>query len=177
MKIIKEYDDNHNCEVHVVADTAELKLNFSGNGDLYLSMFNHEKLSRDYTCYRTIYIKEQDGEIYNIFDKFYNDIILKKDDKFKDLVDNDWNIKFVSDDGIKELEDYVIITKFPDLIMVSFVRNNDYEKRYESKRKSSRNIVIRVCTSGSRNHEFVTEVLNLYNNLKNYEQQNIRKLK
>ena len=137
----------------IVIEDNELKLRFypEENGDYYMLMIGTRPLNKEQDDYLDMDISKNDGDIYNIFSNMYDSIIEQNEEypSSNELVDEDKNVVWVSDDGPKEKEDNLTIIKNEDTIKLRFVRNNSYDGIYE-KRKMNKCINIRFCTHGTR---------------------------
>lgn len=178
MKCIKTLNDYNTYDIKLIeekenAPDNELSIQKSCNGDLYMSITNKVALDPLINEYRWIDIKKDDIDIYNIFDKLHNDI-LEKSELNKDILDEDNNIIWISDEGTKETEDRFIIFKYDDYYRLLFFRNNKHEEDCY-RRKNSRSIVIRFSASGSRYKEFISSFMTMYRELIDIEKPKIYK--
>lgn len=171
MEITKIKNDFNTQNIKLKEDNTELTVFLSGNGDLYMSITNGERLEKMFNDYRWIDIRQEDEDIYNVFDNLYENII-EKNVIENNIVDEDGNIIWTSDNGIKEQEDNIIIFKYDDYYRLEFVRNNMHDA-YETKRKPSRRIEIRFAISGSRYKEYIGCFLNMYKELGNIEKRKL----
>lgn len=133
--------------------------------DLYLSLTDSRFLSKDHDDSRSLLIKKKDKEIYNVFDKLYNDIL---SNKYADSgLDKESNvIAFVSDEGTKELENIFTLSKEnEDTYKLLFIRNVLHNSQPAYRQKSSRSITIRVCTSSTKNNPYALSFLEMYQGL------------
>jgi hypothetical protein len=178
MKLIRTLNNFNYYDIKLVEEKDDEKDNhlliyLSYNEDLYMSISNNERLDSDEDGYRWIDINKDDTDIYNIFDRLYNSV-LEKSKLNKDILDEDNNIVWTSDEGRKEVEDSLIIFRYDDFYRLLFHRNNKHKEKC-SRRKSSRSIDIRFSTSGSRYKEFVSSFLTMYRELNEIEKPKVYK--
>ncbi len=154
----------------------ELSIFFARNYDLYFVLGNHTLLPPDENIEMDFYINKDNYDLYLMFDKAYNRFInskynnSKKNDfldyssahDFYQLVDDDNNINWISDDGPEEVEDRLVISKEDDCYKLKFIRN---DKRMDFGFKNNHGITIRFRNSGSRYNPFNVIFMELYNNL------------
>ncbi len=161
MELKKTKTEYDTYDIRLSNGDNNLELSISPNGDLYMALGNNEELNEGYfNDYRWIDIPKEDYLVYNAFNNLYNSV---KDNL--DLIDEDDNIVWTSDDGIEDMEDTMIIMQFPEYYHLLFIRNNSYGVECSYKHKSSKKIVIRFCTSGSRHKESISSFMNMYQEL------------
>ena len=177
MKIEKMKNSMDCYNFCLINGNKELKIIFLSNLDLYMIISNGEKISPD-KCYDIDFdITKEDKEIFSIFDSIYNEIVscnifvdkklnyknLKDSNEYKHLVDNNLNIKWISDNGIDELEDSLTISRLEDKgYRLIFHRNNSH---LDCGFKSNINISIRFSNSGSRYRPFNIPFMKMYHKL------------
>ena len=164
MELTKTKTEYDTYDIRLSNEDSELQISVALNGDLYMSLSNGETLNKGYfNDYRWIDITKDDFSVYNAFNNLYNDILDSKDNT--DIVDEDDNIVWTSDDGIEDEEDTMVIMQYPDSYHLIFIRNNNCGEECSYKHKSSKKIVIRFCSSGSRYKKCVSSFMNMYKEL------------
>ena len=175
MKYIKTKNEHDTYDIELIDKDKKLSITLANDGDLYMSITNEKGLTSYANDYRFIDIEKYNNEeIYNAFDNLYNDIILKSETIENDIVDNYKSITWFSDGEEKDLEDALIIYKKEDYYRLIFFRNNINENNY-IKIKDSKSINIRFSTRESKNKEFLSSFINMYNELKDIEKQKVYK--
>lgn len=148
-----------------------------------MTISNEEILSNDKNITVFFDITKENYEIYLIFDSLYKDIIsgnvfgidspysecvdYTKTDEYKNLVDKDFNINWISDEGLSDVEDKLKISVVNnDTYRLTFSRNNT-PIRYGL--KNTFGMSIRVRNSGSRYYPFNCVFMRMYYNLQNID--------
>ena len=171
MNIMKRMNEFGMNDIVLISDKSctRLIIKYSTNGDLYLSMTDSTFLSKDHNDSRSLLINKKDKKIYNVFDKLYNDILSSQYEDYES-VDESKSIVFVSDEGIKELEDFFILSRENnETYKLLFIRNNLHNSQPSYRHKSSRSITIRVYTSGTKNNPYALNFLEMYQGLNKIE--------
>ena len=115
-----------------------------------------------------------------MFDKAYNRFInskynnSKKNDfldyssahDFYQLVDDDNNINWISDDGPDDIEDRLVMSKEDDCYKLKFIRN---DKSMDFGFKNKHGITVRIRNSGSRYNPFNCVFMRMYQELQNID--------
>ena len=189
MEIKKEYYEREGVyNFEFIKDNKSLKIFFGGNLDLYMTLGTDKTLPYGENISIDFDITKEDYEIYELFDTLYNDIIncnvfdeyklnrgLKNNYVYRDLVDKNKNITWISDDGPREVEDRVIISKKDkDTYKLMFIRN---DKELDFGFKSPYSIAIRFRNSGSWYEPFNVCFMKMFKKLQkldiNYHQYSI----
>lgn len=174
MKIYKTVNEFNYCDIKLKEDEKELSIFLAGNGDLYMSMTEKRRLGKMFNDYIMFDIKKTDEDIYNVFDILYKSI-MEKNEKYKtELIDKYNNIEWVSDEGRIDDEDSLTIIKHNNYYRLIFLRNNE-NNRHDTRRKNSREVVIRFSSSGSRYKDYVGYFMVLYSELHNIEERKVYK--
>lgn len=169
MELIKERDYYAGTYTVVLKeDVKELKLNYAGNGDLYMSMTEGRRLDKKYGDSIFLDIREEDGSIYDAVYNLYYRISDKHKNNPVDLMDEDNNIVWLDDDRPKDEADKFIIQNYGEVIRLKFVRVSNHNK-FDFSRKNSRSINIRFCMSGSRYEYYALEFDKFYKDLNKIE--------
>ena len=154
--------------------------------DLYFTIEDGEKIKYGESKKIDFDINIEDGEIYNLFDNLYNDIITGNifgnsgsiDNSllfnYKRLVDENKNINWVSDDGLFDEEDMMTISKGDDSYKLTFIRT---EKRRTYGFKDPYSINIRLSNSGSRYEPFNIIFMRMYQSLHKLDKVKIKERK
>ncbi|MBQ9019175.1 MAG: hypothetical protein IJ097_02550 [Bacilli bacterium] len=160
MKFNKTKNEHNAYDVKLIEGEKELLITLDNNRDLYMSITNNKDLDKKYNDYRSIYIRKEDDDIYDSFDLLYKCLMYTtpKDNKLINEKEN--SIIWVSDDGIEEEQDYIVITRYKDYYRLLFVRNNMYDNH-----KQNKNIVIKFATSSSRYNECSSYFVDMYHTL------------
>lgn len=145
------------------------KIVYAPNLDLYIQLGDGSIITEEDKTL-TFEIAKDNWNIYNIFDNLYNDIIngnilnsnYKDSYQYRELVDKDFNITWISDDGLREAEDKMIISKDDDKIVFTFIRNS---LRLPDGFKNHHSISIRIRNSGSYYDPFNCAFMKMYNEL------------
>jgi len=170
-----------------------LKIIFAGNLDLYFMLSNGKMLPYKQNVSLFFDIDKEDNEIFELFDSLYKDVIsgnvFGKDALFETyydpkkytesfeyslLVDENFNINWVSDDGPLELEDSLTISKIDDDKYRLIFNRND--KPLDFGFKSSNYINVRFCNSGSRYNPFNCVFMRMFNRLQEIDNEHIQDL-
>lgn len=162
MEVTKDLNQNNIYDISIKNNKMTIELSFAGNGDLYI-FFIQDDITRLQQCENYEFdfpVFEDDGPIYYLINDLYNNLIQK--DEYNDTIDK--KITFISDDTPLESGDRITIEKDDNCYSLIFNRT---EFPYCGCRKNAHSIVIRLCTSGSRNREFVNEFIRFYQGLKN----------
>lgn len=188
MEIKKEYNEREKYyEFEFTKDNKHLEIFFGGNLDLYMTLGTDKNLPYNENVTIDFDITKEDYEIYELFDTLYNDIIngniydeerlnrnIKDNYVYRDLVDKDNNITWISDDGPREVEDKLTISKLKDTYRLTFIRN---DKDLDVGFKSPYSIVVRFRNSGSWYDPFNVLFMKLFHKLQeldiNYHQYHI----
>ncbi len=185
MKIEKILNFDNTYDIKLTKDGKTLTILFSRVLDLHMVI--EDGVIMPFRTSRTIDfdINTQDKEVYELFDKLYNDVIngnifeKNKNSKSIDsslicsynlLVDENKNIIWVSDDGIFEDMDRMQISKINDAYRITFVRT---DKMSDLEFKSPKRIYIRLRTSGSRYDPFHIPFMRMYKSLQNIDEKEI----
>lgn len=188
MEIKREYNEREKYyEFEFTKDNKHLEIFFGGNLDLYMTLGTDKNLP--YNENITIYfdITKEDYSVFEPFDSLYNDIIngnvfdekrlnrnIKDNYVYRNLVDKDNNITWISDNGPREVEDRLIISKLEDTYRLTFIRN---DKELDCGFKSPYSIVVRFRNSGSWYDPFNVLFMKLFHKLQeldiNYHQYHI----
>jgi len=185
---INRIDNNiiHGYDYELIEDNKKLKIIYAGNLDLYYILQFDDEIPYGEKASKTFDITKDNYELYKLFDELYNNIIngmiwedekrIKQSSIYKDLVDKNKNICWISDEGQRELEDSLTISKEKDKIHLSFERNNQEDYPF----KSAFSIGIRICNSGSRYDRFNIPFMRMFQKLQtidpNYHQIDIEEL-
>ena len=155
-------------------DDKKLTILYGGTLDLYFILsvkknIENKNIKIDFD------ITKENYEIYSLFDSLYNDILkgnifdngyFPKSNSFKNtyslLVDKKKNINWISDNGLIEAEDMLIISKKDDIYRLSFFRN---DKELDAGFKNPFGISIRIRNSGSRYDPFNYVFMRMYNKM------------
>jgi hypothetical protein len=148
----------------------ELRIFFARNYDLFFILDNHTLLSNE-NIEMDFNITKEDYDLYLIFDKAYNRFVTSKNNNlnysflhdFYQLVDEDNNINWISDEGPVDIEDKLVISKEEDSFRLRFIRS---DKNYDY---NNSGICIRVRNSGSRYNPFNCIFMELYDNLQSID--------
>ena len=178
MEIIKKKNENINAyDIILINDNKKLLIYFAGNQDLYMGIYNGQNIglkniSLDFD------ITKENYEIYCIFDNLYNDITkgypfgfynnYKKDESYRNLIDENKNIIWISDEGPDEEADKMIISKIDDdTYRLTFVRNEIDTEFYM---KCPDGISVRFRNSGSRYKPFNAVFMGMYQAFQNIDE-------
>ena len=188
MEIKRKYNEREKYyEFEFTKDNKHLEIFFGGNLDLYMTLGTDKNLPYKENITIDFDITKEDYDIYEIFDTLYNDIIngnvfdekrlnrnIKDNYVYRDLVDKDNNITWISDDGPREVEDKLTISKLKDTYRLTFIRN---DKDLDVGFKSPYSIVVRFRNSGSWYDPFNVLFMKLFHKLQeldiNYHQYHI----
>ena len=148
----------------------ELRIFFARNYDLFFILDNHTLLSNE-NIEMDFNITKEDYDLYLIFDKAYNRFVTSKNNNlnysflhdFYQLVDEDNNINWISDEGPVDIEDKLVISKEEDSFRLRFIRS---DKNFDY---NNSGISIRVRNSGSRYNPFNVIFMELYDNLQSID--------
>ena len=179
VNIKKIPNERENCyDFELIDGDKILKILFAGNLDLYMILGNNEIIPFEKNVSLYFDITKEDYEIYSIFDSLYNDIVAgkpfgedclssdydyKKRDAYKKLVDSNFDINWISDDGPHELEDMLRISKLDgDRYRLTFIRN---DKPMDCGFKNHMGISIRFRNSGSLYDPFNCVFMIMYHKL------------
>ena len=182
MEIIK-YMNYLNCYYYKFKKNNKiLNIFYAGNLDLYMSLRDENINNYDNNLELYFDITKENYQIYELFEQLYNYIIegnpfaeylyddndifdnidYKKIYFYKDLVNENKNIIWISDNGPRDAEDKLIIKKEEDYYRLIFVRN---DKPLDCGYKSPFGISIRFRNSGSYYAPYNCVFMNLYNKL------------
>lgn len=147
-------------DYEIIDKDKKLRIIYAGNLDLYFILVFNNEIPYGKSATRSIKITKENYELYKIFDDLYEEVTNGKifeDEEAsnsisdylsqRDLVDSNNNICWISDEGPREVEDSMTISKKEDAYNISFERNND-DNGFAL--KSAYSIGIRICNSGSR---------------------------
>jgi hypothetical protein len=157
MEITKQKNVYDTYTVKLKDKGKELVMYLAGTDDFFMAITDGTKLEKWYDDCRWMDITKENKDALNIISNLY-----EKLDKNKELKYEDNGLLFISDYGLEETEDRVIIQNYGDLYRLFFVRKNNEENKQH---KSARNIVVRFATSGSRNPISVTDFIGMYQEL------------
>ena len=157
-------------------DNSELKISYSGNLDLYITLSEGELVPDNENVVKTFYITKENDQLYNAFDELYNNIIdgnpfgekkRKKSEydyrdryEYQRLVDENNNIVWVSDDGPEDRVDRLIFSKEEDGTYKLSFHRTDIE--LNSGFKNPFGISVRICNSGSKYDPFNCAFMLMY---------------
>lgn len=158
MEITKQKNAYDTYTVKLKEDTKELVMYLAGTDDFFMAITDGTKLAKWYDDCRWMDITEKNKDVLNIISNLY-----EKLDKNKELTYDNNGLVFISDYGLEEDEDRVVLQNYGDLYRLFFIRKNNEENKQH---KSARNIIVRFATSGSRNPISVTDFISTYNELK-----------
>ncbi len=156
----------------------ELLIFFARNYDLYMLLSTNKLLPPNENVTMDFDITKENFDLYHLFDQLYKKIVnskpLDEDSSiyyvgkgaYEDLVDQDLNITWISDNGPEEIEDKVVISKEEDSYKLTFIRN---DKPMDFGFKTNTGISVRFRNSGSRYSPFNTAFMELYNNLQSID--------
>ena len=188
MIIKREYSEREKCyNYEFIKDSKFLKIFFGGNLDLYMTLGTDKTLPYNENVTLEFDITKEEYDIYELFDTLYYDIIngnvydeerlnrnIKDNYVYRDLVDKDNNITWISDDGPQEVEDKLIISKLNDTYRLTFIGN---DKELDCGFKSPYSIVVRFRNSGSWYTPFNVLFMKMFHKLQeldiNYHQYHI----
>ena len=189
MEIKREKNSEGCYDYRLIDGSRKLDILFAGNLDLYMALGNGRMIPDDANVFINFDITKENYEIYSLFDNLYNEIVdgkvfirdeadefleditgysygefdYKDTYAYKELVDKDGSIKWISDDGPREVEDSVHIFRLnDDVIRLSFYRN---DLPMDFGFKSSSRIIVRFRNSGSYYDPFNCVFMRMYNNL------------
>ena len=160
-------EDIYNYDL--IKDDKTLSILFGGNFDLYfLLKDNNKKIGLESTEIN-FEITKENGEIFDLFDSLYNDVMSGKileDDKLDDpcnirsiLIDDNNNINWLSDDAPDEIANKFKMSKLDDdTYNLIFVSNDNMSVMNNS-------ISIRFSNSGSSYEPYNIIFMRLYNKL------------
>ena len=150
----------------------ELHIFFTTEYDLYMLLRTDRLLPENENISIDFDITKEDYNLYFIFDKLYRRITesnaLSNDNQdfepnhHKDLLDDNFNIIWVSDYEPMDSGDRLVISKEEDSYKLTFVRN---DKPLDNGLKSNGCIPIRISNSGSRYNPFNCVFMELYDGL------------
>ncbi len=163
MTIEKRLNGFNRYDIKLTNDSKELTIRYAGNDDLYLLAGNGQRLKQDEDFFIAFYFLKEDETLYPIIDKLYKNINIIGN---RDLIKPDGSIVWISDDGIEEFEDKLVLAKREEYYRLLFHRNN---KMDPTKRKSSRNIVVRISNSGNRYKDTANLFMDMYKDLEEIE--------
>lgn len=167
MELTKEINSNYESHAIILKDGYKaLKMNYAGNGDLYMSMTEGRKLDNRYGDSIFIDIQQEDGSIFDAFYNLYGRIIDKNKKNPRNLVDIENNIVWLDDDRPDNEADKFMIQNYGELIRLKFIRISE-DKMFV--RKNSRSINIRFCMNGSRYSEYAYEFAKTFKDLDGIE--------
>lgn len=186
MKIKRVKNDMGCYDYQFIEGNKVLRIFYAGNLDLYMSLANGEMFGEENKSI-SFDITKEDYEVYTIFDTLYKDVISgnvfetmedgsQEDFGLKDykvsfqycnLVDENMNINWVSDDGILEAEDSLTFSLIDnDTYRFTFNRN---DKPLGDGFKSDGCISVRFRNSGSRYDPFNCPFMFMYQRLQNLD--------
>lgn len=167
MELTKEINSNYESHIITLKDGYKtLKMNYAGNGDLYMSMTEGRRLDNRYGDSIFLDIQQEDGSIFDIFYNLYGRIMDKHKKNPRNLVDIENNIVWLDDDKKDNEADKFMIQNYGEVIRIKFIRISE-EKSFS--RKNSRSINIRFCMSGSRYSEYAYEFAKAFSELEGIE--------
>ncbi len=152
----------------------ELLIFFARNYDLYMLLSTNKLLPPNENVTMDFDITKENFDLYHLFDQLYKKIVnskpLDEDSSiyyvgkgaYEDLVDQDLNITWISDNGPEEIEDKVVISREEDSYKLTFIRN---DKPMDFGFKTNTGIAIRFRNSGSRYFPFNSAFMELYRGL------------
>ena len=174
-------EDKKNRRIELRDQDKILRIFYAGNLDLYMNLQTRDLLPEEEDAEISFDINKSEKRVYPIIEKLYEDVIQGKifDDiskrdmernkesyYYKDLVDEESNIHWISDDGPRDIEDELVIQKTNDNIKLTFKRKKE---AYEERLRSGYVISIRISTSGSRYQYFFVPFMKMYQNLQEIE--------
>lgn len=165
MEIIKQKNAYDTYTVKLKEDNKELVMYLAGTDDFFMAITDGTKLAKWYDDCRWMDIREENKEVLNIIGNLY-----EKLGKNKELTYEDNGLVFISDYGLEESEDRVILQNYGDLYRLFFIRKNTEENKQH---KSARNIIVRFATSGSRNPISVTDFIGTYHELEEIAEEKV----
>ena len=183
MRIDREISfDGRSYNYSITDDNKKLSIVYGGNYDLYLSVNDGKILPDNRT--KNIYfdITKENYQLYEAFDKMYNDIIdgfpfgrteygmtsnYRYRYEYSRLVKNNNKIVWISDENAEDVADKLtIIKKDEDTYRLTFTRNN---KPLLYGTKSLFNISVRICNSGSKYDPFNCSFMQMFQDLQKIE--------
>lgn len=179
MKITKRKNSMDSYDFELKKDNKVLNISFGGTLDLYMSLSDGRKLddSKDteisiditkedyevFSCLNTLYMDTISGNILGEYDKDSSTIDRNFLEQYNLLVDNNKNIRWISDDDEPETEDSMQLSHIDnDTYRLTFKRN---AKSKEVGFKSHLSINVRFRNSGSRYAPFNCIFMRFYNTL------------
>ncbi len=186
MKIEKIKNDMGAYDFQLSKDGKKLTILYAGNLDLYMMLGNGDLIPDDCNLGLEFDITKEKYEIYRLFDDLYNEIIdgevFKKDKDeidteyehdFKDtyayeyLVDENKDIYWISDDGPRNAEDAMRISKLDeDTYRLTFFRN---DIPMDCGFKNAMNITVRFRNSGSYYSPFNCVFMRMYQKMQSID--------
>ena len=167
-------------DFRLTKDNKYLCIYFLPNLDLYMSLNDQNRIAYNENKTVDFDISSEDGIIFELFDTLYNDIItgnvfgnnsLSKKykidytlrDAYRNLVDKNGSICWVSDDGIYEAMDRMKFYKIDDAYRLTFIRNDIEDECGWFKNPEA--ISVRFRNSGSKYDPFNCAFMRMYQNM------------
>ena len=120
-------------DYEIIDKDKKLRIIYAGNLDLYFVLVFNNEIPYGESATRSIKITKENYELYKIFDDLYEEVTNGKifeDEEAsnsisdylsqRDLVDSNNNICWISDEGPREVEDSMTISKKEDAYNISF---------------------------------------------------------
>ena len=191
---IKRVKNSEGCyDYQLIDGSRKLDILFAGNLDLYMTLGSGKMIPDNTNVFINFDITKENYEIYSLFDAMYNEIVegkvfirdeadefieditgYKLDEfdykdtyAYKELVDEKGTIRWISDDGPRDVEDSVHIFRLnDDVIRLTFYRN---DKPMDFGFKSCSKIVVRFRNSGSYYNPFNCVFMRMYQKLQDID--------
>ena len=181
MEIKKKLNFAGTYDIQLIKGRKKLTILWARVLDLYMVLEDGERIPFRKAKSIDFDISVEDKEIYQLFDKLYNDVIdgnifetksKKKPDRitlynYNLLVDENKNIVWVSDDGLFDEVDRMQISKMNDTYRLTFMRT---EKQTFGEFKDPYAIYVRLRTSGSRYDPFYIPFIRMYRSLQGIDE-------
>ena len=165
MKITKEKNVYDTYTVKLKEEQKEVVI-YKDKQDLYIAITDGMKLIKWFDDCRWLDINDKNKDVLNIVGNLYEGL-----DKKKELTYEDNGLLLVSDDGIYEDEDRLIVQNYGDMYRLFFIRKNTEENK---KYKPSRSIVVKIAGSGSRYPASISDFYKMYQDLKEIAEEKVK---
>ena len=180
MRVRRVFNGLGTYDFYLNKDDKTLGIFFTPEFDVYMTLTNGEDIKENGNDSIYFDINEEDLDIYRIFDETYCDIIegnvfMRGDNvntpKYHELVDENQNINWISDDESIDTADILRISKIGDTYRLRLTRNH---KAFDSDIKDSSELAVKISNQTSRYNPFNFIFMRVYSELQkighNYNQ-------
>lgn len=190
MEIKRENNPSHNGGYiyYLIDENKKLKIIYSGNGDLYISLYNKGIKYRKSEDKEDFLITKENYAVYSLFEELYEKIttgnIFSKGSELFKIINNfnsDRNIRIAIEKGLinydNEIEWYCDNYPKGEGDSLKIIKEEEqyrliFKRHSNKKREDFDNLSIRICNSGSRYLPFNCCFMDLYNGLQKIDPDN-----